>query len=332
MRPKSKNNNLYDIYKRLSKKSLDLIYDNNNLELLQPELYNDIKYKSFVKKIKDESKSEEEILLEQFIPIFITEHETIGYDVYNGQININPKDSTDSTNSTDTTDTIPIKLYRQGYGIINSILINNGRLWMGEFIFGQLNGKGIEYKNDSSNNLILYKGYFKDNVKEGNGILYYEESNNIQYVGFFLGDLPNGIGKEYYLNGKISYSGDFENGQFTGKGIKYKKDGKTIDYKGDFIANKADGVGTLYFNTGIKEYSGQFDSGQFEGYGKKYYKNGTLKYVGGFTKDLFSGYGNSYYQSSELQYTGEFYNGEFHGQGIYYNKSERIHYRGEFDN
>ena len=46
----------------------------------------------------------------------------------------------------------------------------------------------------------------------------------------------NGLGKEYYANGKIKYIGEFLDGKWNGNGKEYFKNGK-VKFDGKFINN-----------------------------------------------------------------------------------------------
>ena len=61
--------------------------------------------------------------------------------------------------------------------------------------------------------------------------------NSINNNLIFEGDYLNGIGKEYYNNGKLLYEGEYLNGKRNGKGKVYYSDGKLL-YEGEFLNNK----------------------------------------------------------------------------------------------
>ena len=56
---------------------------------------------------------------------------------------------------------------------------------------------GILYEDD----IIIYKGMFKNNLKSGKGELYI---NNIYYKGSFINDLKQGYGT-LFINNNLSY-------------------------------------------------------------------------------------------------------------------------------
>ena len=60
--------------------------------------------------------------------------------------------------------------------ISNTKKYKNGDKYIGEFINGIKNGKGILYYNPNDiNKRNRYEGNFKDNKREGKGTLYYKK-------------------------------------------------------------------------------------------------------------------------------------------------------------
>ena len=47
----------------------------------------------------------------------------------------------------------------------------------------------------------------------------------------------NGLGKEYFNNGKLKYTGEYLDGKYNGKGTLYFKDGK-VKFEGEFVKGK----------------------------------------------------------------------------------------------
>ena len=63
-----------------------------------------------------------------------------------------------------------------------------------------------------------YKGQFKNDVKDGKGIYYYNDDN--KYEGEWKNDLKEGKGIFYWKNGD-RYEGEFKNNKMEGRGIFY---------------------------------------------------------------------------------------------------------------
>lgn len=126
---------------------------------------------------------------------------------------------------------------------------NDGKIYEGRFINGDLNGKGI-YKDGAE----LYIGEFIHYNKHGKGEIF---TSSYHYVGNFNNNNMDGKGRiEIYDEGV--YEGNFNGGEIDGFGIfKYKN--------GDF-------------------YEGELKKGKMEGEGKLTLVNGTIlegKFVDG---------------------------------------------------
>ena len=144
-----------------------------------------------------------------------------------------------------------------------------------------------------------YIGAFKNNLKEGKGILYYDincKSKIKRYEGQFLKDQPNGKGRMYWNDGD-RYEGEFTDGKPEGKGIMYCNNGDM--YEGEFKNGKAEGKGILYSNNGEK-YKGDFKKNKKEGKGIYVYNNGDM-YNGDWKNDLKEGNGIYYYKNGKKQ-------------------------------
>ena len=116
------------------------------------------------------------------------------------------------------------------------------------------------YNKMTNNNKIYFNGKYigdlKNDKREGNGIMYYNDGD--KYEGEFKSDKREGKGIYYYKEGD-RYEGDFKNGLFEGKGIYYYNDGdrEIGNYlKGKKIAKHA----TLHSNGDITstDYYRQF--------------------------------------------------------------------------
>ena len=101
-----------------------------------------------------------------------------------------------------TTDIILIFIvFRKNTRLRHSILINfNNSLFQ---------GRGILYENG----LKIYEGDFENNLYWGNGISFYENSENIEYEGEWVNGCKHGQGTLYSDSGEIVYSGLFHNNE-----------------------------------------------------------------------------------------------------------------------
>ena len=208
-------------------------------------------------------------------------------------------------------------IYDKNIRINKTEIYENGDKYIGEFKNNLRDGNGIMYFNKNvEKNIIRYEGEWKNGIREGKGKLYGNNGN------IYEGDFKNGKGEGkgiYYYNNGNRYEGDFKNGLKEGKGIFYFKNGDK--YEGDFKNDKYEGKGIFCYNNGDR-YEGDFKNGLKEGKGIFCYNNGD-KYEGDFKNDKYEGKGFFCYNNGD-RYEGDFKNGIREGKGIiYYNNGER---------
>ena len=163
----------------------------------------------------------------------------------------------------------------------NTLVNNNGIIYVGLFNHNMLIGKGLNY---NTTNDYIYRGDFKDFKKSGYGE---EISEGIKYTGEFDNDEKNGQG-EIILKNKDIYKGMFVNDKFNGKG-EYKWNDIKKEYKGNFVDGKMQGNGLLIWEDN-KYYKGCFVNGVKEGKAEFGFVNG-YKFFFSFKNDLPCGKG-----------------------------------------
>ena len=135
----------------------------------------------------------------------------------------------------------------------------NGEKYIGDFKNGLKDGKGIFYFNkDDKIQRMKYEGEFKNDKREGKGILYWNCGD--KYEGDFKNNNIEGEGIINYINGD-KYQGHFKNGVKEDKGIFYWKNGDKYD--GDWKNNKRDGKGIMYYHDGTIE-DGEWSDDKFQ--------------------------------------------------------------------
>ena len=152
---------------------------------------------------------------------------------------------------------------------------SKGVCYEGLFIKGVLNGKGEIIKIDENLRKHIYKGDIKNFKKEGKGK---EKTNDFSYEGEFVNDMKHGNGKIFYNNNGDYYEGQFSNGLITGKGFYKWKNQHT--YLGDFVCGKMHGKG-LYKWTDGNQYEGEYINNIKEGQGEFKWNDGKI-YKGSF--------------------------------------------------
>lgn len=83
------------------------------------------------------------------------------------------------------------------------------------------------------------------------------------YFGQTIGEIPNGWGKAYYLDGKL-YDGEWKDGKMNGRGTEYYPDG-TIEYEGEYLDGYRHGHGMAYLIDGKLVYEGEWKKGERAG-------------------------------------------------------------------
>lgn len=126
-----------------------------------------------------------------------------------------------------------------------------------------------EIKKIYKNKIIHYKGYIKNNKKDGNGIEYNSRGSKI-YQGQWKDNKREGFGIEY-INNVIQYRGYWKDNKKSGEGILYDKKGEKV-YKGTWENNLYNGHGEQYLK-GEKIYEGNFLNGKRHGKGARFIHN-----------------------------------------------------------
>jgi hypothetical protein len=104
----------------------------------------------------------------------------------------------------------------------------NGDTYTGDFVLGQLHGKGTYTMYD-----VSYTGDFVNGRVHGQGTLTWSKGDT--YTGDFVNNRRTGHGTLTWSNGN-TYTGDFVNDSRTGKGTYTWSDGSL--FVGDFLNNK----------------------------------------------------------------------------------------------
>ena len=220
-------------------------------------------------------------------------------------------------------------------------------IYEGEFLNGERNGKGIEFRYDG---LIVFEGEFKDGKRNGKGKEYNREGEVIFEGEYRNGKKWNGKGCQYYngkyyeiQNGKglvnesdftgYFYEGEYSNGERNGNGREYNDDfGYEKEFEGEYYKGKR-WTGKEYNNDNIvtnelkegREKNGEniFD---FDYSGRLEYE-----YEGTFINGEKNGIGEERCCETNVIYFGEFKDGERNGKGKeYYENNKNLIFEGEY--
>ena len=137
-------------------------------------------------------------------------------------------------------------------------------------IFQNKKNEKIYYKSGN-----YYIGEWKNGLKHGKGILYYENGNKL-YDGNFIEDKFEGEGIYYYDNSDY-YVNEFKYHKFGGKGKLYD---------GDFIYHESKENHLDIYEYG-NYYSGEWKNGKKHGLGEIHSKNNDIIKSGYFIDDKF---------------------------------------------
>ncbi|KAL4491280.1 hypothetical protein ABPG72_021666 [Tetrahymena utriculariae] len=200
------------------------------------------------------------------------------------------------------------------------------------------NNSKKEYKVKIYQNGDKYEGQFKEDMRHGKGIFYYNEQSICKkYDGEWVNDKKEGFGVFEWRNGD-RYEGQNKNNLRNGKGIYYyneqsiwkKYDGEWVNdkkegfcvfewrngerYEGYYKNDLRNGKGIHYYNeqSNGKKYDGEWVNDKIEGFGVFEWRNGD-RYEGYYKNDLKNGKGKYYYKNG-TKLEGLWINDEYHNQ------------------
>ena len=185
------------------------------------------------------------------------------------------------------------------HGTWEKNILNRGNIYFpnkGEYT-GQIKNYMRDGKGKFTSDDETYEGDWKEDKKEGNGIIIYKDG--CKYEGQFKNNKIEGEGKMSWKDGTY-YSGEFKNNIFNGKGVL--KGNNNHIYNGYFQNGIYNGEGEFKWINGdiVEIYKGNYLYGKRNGSGEFYFKNGHL-------------------------YRGRWESGCPHGKGIYETKNRKYY-------
>jgi len=230
--------------------------------------------------------------------------------------------------------------YKYGF-VINREYINryngNGKrqgIWK-TFYSNDFVKKEESYKNglkdgffktfDNEGNLVSIEKYIDGELQEDDPEVVkldikidYYETGNIKTVGSYKKNVPEGVRRDYKIDGTIESAKIFRNGNIIGDGI--------IDERG-----YKQGKWKEYYETGELKAEGAYKNNKKIGLWKWYYKNGKLDQTGFYAAgEKTEGDWKWYYENGNLLMEETFYQGS--ADGIYkeYNDSGIVIVEGQY--
>ncbi|HAR62042.1 MAG: hypothetical protein DKM50_01735 [Candidatus Margulisiibacteriota bacterium] len=90
------------------------------------------------------------------------------------------------------------------------------------------------------------------------------------------GKIPDGLVREYYLNGNLKIQKYYKNGIEDGEYIGFYENGK-VEFKGRFKQGTNDGVCLEYYENGVVAAEMNYNNGNLNGDWNEYYGDGSIK-------------------------------------------------------
>ena len=206
----------------------------------------------------------------------------------------------------------------------------NGKIWNGNgydknsnMVFSIKDGKG-SIKIFNNENILIREGEYLNGELNGKG-KEYDCFGKIKFEGEYINWYRNGQGKEYNY-GKLIFEGEYLHGaKWNGKGYNPKND---IEY----ILNNGKGYVKIYNNIeGLLEFEGELFNGLKNGKGNEYNLfNSKLIFEGEYKNGIKNGKGKEYYFNDKLRFEGEYLYGQKRKGKEYIN--DRLEFEGEYLN
>lgn len=130
----------------------------------------------------------------------------------------------------------------------------NGNYYFGQFQKGEFNGRGVFTDVVTGEE---YDGEWKDNKRNGEGILTFEDGS--KYIGHFLNHKRDGQGQYTDAEGN-HYIGEWKNNMIEGEGQMTYANGDM--YLGEFKKGQRDGWGTIKFASTGLTFTGDWKEGK----------------------------------------------------------------------
>ena len=178
----------------------------------------------------------------------------------------------------------------------------------GKYMLKNQKGEVLEYLIDS--NILVFKGFYTDEYRNGPGEEYHL-NNQLKFQGNFVYGGKE-LGKEFFWNGVIQYDGNYINNK-KWNGIGYDINQRQIY---NIINGACDNV-VEYDDYGQIIYEGPYKNGDRCGRGKEY-KDGALVFEGNFKNGKKNGSGKEFFGKEEICFEGNYLNDLREGKGTEY--------------
>ena len=170
------------------------------------------------------------------------------------------------------------------HGLYESFYANGNKEYTKHYLQNQLNDTLFHY---SENGVLIEKAFYKNNLLEGERILYFV-NHQPQTIEIYKNNLLQGHSVIYYENGN-------------------KQE------EGNFINNQREGEWKYYYKSGNLKEIVFYKSGSENGYYKSFYENGIKKSNGFYKDELEDSIWLNYYPSGRLNEIVHYKNGKEDG-------------------
>ncbi|MFM2225677.1 MAG: hypothetical protein RJA07_1879 [Bacteroidota bacterium] len=156
-------------------------------------------------------------------------------------------------------------------GLYQSFYENGNKEFIKHYSNNLLTDSMLHYNSD---NTLIEKAFYKNNLLEGTRILYFNNNKN-QLIEHYKNNLLEGEALQYYENGNLLEKGKFIHDKREGSWIFYYENGKTKE---------------------IVEFKNGSENGNYQGF----YNSGTKKSTGFYKDELEDSTWYNYYESGKL--------------------------------
>ena len=205
---------------------------------------------------------------------------------------------------------------KEGYGL--EIYLEINARYFGGFKYGKKNGL-CKFSINNKEKSYYYFGEVINNRIEGFGYCN-NSKNGTKYEGEWKNSLRNGYGIEYYEDGSF-YQGQFSNGTKTGIGLYKWLDRSS--YEGEWLNNCLHGYGKYTFSDN-SIYIGNWNYNKMDGFGIFSYPS-QKKYLGFFKNNLKDGFGMIFSQENRKAFIGFWNKNRQNGLGQFINNHKCIY-------
>ena len=127
------------------------------------------------------------------------------------------------------------------------------------------------------------------------------------------GNIPNGLIKEYNIDGKLVSENNYNAGKFEGVNKTFHLDGKTVATVKNYKNGVLEGKVFEYYENGNKKLEATYKNGVLNGVLKKYSINGTLLSSAHYANSQLDGLYKEYFVTGTPKIEIEYYNGKKEG-------------------